>query len=170
LTGSHGRADDASVPAGALDPVEFVARHGVVLASARGPVPNLAEAVAGGPIRGSWWSHPKGSEIFRALGAVDDAPDVLCFKLVGGKVTFVHQRLWPALVRLATELGKERLTAVRQEHTQSGAHRNVLTAFPKWVSKEVKAAAMSLSEADARAQLGRWASPAAPRTSRRRRL
>ena len=34
-----------------LDPVEFVARHGVVLASGKGRVPNLAEAIAGEPIR-----------------------------------------------------------------------------------------------------------------------
>jgi len=43
----------------------FVERHGVVLQAARGPVPSLAEAVAGGRIRGSWWGHPKGHEIFR---------------------------------------------------------------------------------------------------------
>jgi len=34
--------------------VEFVKRHGVVLQAARGPAPSLAEAIAGGPIRGSW--------------------------------------------------------------------------------------------------------------------
>ena len=152
-----------------FDPVEFVARHGVVLASGKGLVPNLADAVAGVPIRGSWWSHPKGSEIFLALGAVGDSPDVLCFRLVEGKITFVHKRLWPALVRLAAELGRDRLTAIKQEHTETGAHRNVLTAFPKWVSREVKTAAMKLSEADARAQLGPWLSGARPKASRRRR-
>ena len=141
-----------------FDPVEFVARHGVVLASGKGRVPNLAEAVAGGPIRGGWWGHPKGREIFRALRAVDDSPDVLCFRLVERKITFVHRRLWPALVRLAVELGEERLTAIRQEHTKTGAHRNVLTPFPKWVPAEMKAAARKLSEAYARAQLGPWAS------------
>jgi len=141
-----------------LDPVEFVARHGVVLASGKGRVPNLAEAVAGAPIRGGWWGHPKGREIFRALQAAGDSPDVLCFRLVERKITFVHRRLWPALVRLAAELGKERLTAIRQEHTRTGAHRNVLTPFPKWVPAEIKAAAGRLSEADAREQLGPWAS------------
>src|SRR4051794_2330166 len=30
----------------------------MVLQSARGPVPNLAECVAGEPIRGSWRGHP----------------------------------------------------------------------------------------------------------------
>jgi hypothetical protein len=38
---------------------EFVREHGVVLESGRGPVPSLAEAVAQGPLKGSWWSHPK---------------------------------------------------------------------------------------------------------------
>jgi len=154
-----------------IDPLELIAQHGVVLASAKGPVPNLAEAVAGEPIRGSWWGHEKGSEIFRALSAVDDSPDVLCFRLVQGKITFVHRRLWPALVRLAPQLGKDALTAIKQEHTETGAHRNITTPFPKWVPADVKAAAQRLSADDARAQLGSWlAAPArAPRRARRRR-
>ncbi len=134
--------------------MEFVARHGVVLASGKGPVPNLAEAVAGEPIRGSWWGHKKGFAIFRALGAVDDSPDVLCFRLVQGKLTFVHRRLWPALVRLAGELDKGVLTAIRQEHTATGAHRNITTPFPIWVPPEASEAARRLSEDEARAQLG----------------
>lgn len=150
----------------AFDAVEFVARHGVVLASAKGAVPSVAEAVAREPIRGSWWGHKKGAEIFRALSALDDSPDVLCFKLVAGKVTFVHRRLWPALVRLADVLGKERLAAVKQEHTASGAHRNVLTPFPGWVPAEVNEQARRLSEADARAQLGPWTNE--PARARRR--
>ena len=139
-----------------FDPLAFVAEHGVVLASARGPVPSVAETIAGEPIRGSWWAHPRGQEIFRALSAIDDSPDVLCFKLVGGKVTFVHRRLWPALVRLADEIGRERLARVQQEHTDSGAHRNVVTPFPDWVPRDVKAAAARLDAAAARAMLGPW--------------
>ena len=53
----------------------FVRRHGVVLASGKGPVPNIAEAVAGEPIRGSWWSHARGRDIFRVLGALGDSPN-----------------------------------------------------------------------------------------------
>src|SRR5262249_24546026 len=82
--------------------LEFIEKHGVVLASARGPVPSIAEAVAGEPIIGSWWAHPKGKAIFAALSEIDDCSDVRCFKLVDGKVTFVHRRMWPALVRLAS--------------------------------------------------------------------
>jgi hypothetical protein len=139
-----------------FDPIDFIARHGVVLASAKGPVPNLAEAIAGEPIRGSWWGHTKGSEIFRALGAVDDSPDVLCFRLVQGKITFVHRRMWPALVRLADELGRDPLTAIKQEHTETGAHRNITTPFSKWVPPDLKEAAGKLSKVEARAVLGSW--------------
>jgi hypothetical protein len=62
--------------------VAFVEHHGVVLQSARGPVPSLAEAIAGGPIRGSWWGHPKGHDIFRASEVIGDSADVLVCKLV----------------------------------------------------------------------------------------
>src|SRR5260370_37548577 len=86
----------------------FVKRHGVVLQAARGPVPSLAETIAGGPIRGSWWGHAKGHEIFAVASAVSDSADVLVCKLIDGKVTYVHRRLWPALVKLADPVGKLR--------------------------------------------------------------
>jgi hypothetical protein len=87
----------------------FVERHGIVLQAARGPVPNLAEAIAGGPIRGSWWGHTKGKEIFRAADAICESPNVLVCKLIGGKITYVHRRLWPALVKLAPRFREEQL-------------------------------------------------------------
>jgi hypothetical protein len=133
----------------------FVERHGVVLASARGPVPSVAEAIAGAPIRGSWWSHPKRKAIFRALAELDDSPDVLTFKLVAGKVSLAHRRVWPALVRLAEDgvLDADQVAAIRQEHTKSGKHVSVVTPFPKWVDAATRAAAARLTVADARALL-----------------
>ena len=138
----------------AFDAIAFVEQNGLVLASGRGAVPSVADAVAGERIRGSWWGHPKAKEIFRALSAIGESADVLCFRLVGGKITFVHRRLWPALVRLADEIGPERLVAVRQEHTPSGAHRNVLTPFPDWVPRDVGIQARALDVAEARSRLG----------------
>lgn len=152
----------------AVDPVDFVAHYGVVLASAKGPVPNLAEAVAGEPIRGSWWAHKRGNDIFNVLEYVNHSEDVLCFRLVEGKITYVHRRVWPALVCLARKLKKAQLTAIHQEHTETGAHRNVLIPFPKWVSAETKKAAARLSEDEARKQLGAWFAAAPPRPARRR--
>jgi hypothetical protein len=37
-----------------VEPLEWVREQGIVLQSARGPIPNLAEYVAGEPIPGSW--------------------------------------------------------------------------------------------------------------------
>src|SRR5919106_198151 len=98
-------------PEGAL---AFVKEHGVVLESGRGPVPSLVEAITGEAIRGTWWGHPKASAIFRATRAVRDSADVLVCRLVGGKITYVHRRLWPALVRLARLVDGSRLGAIRE--------------------------------------------------------
>jgi hypothetical protein len=133
----------------------FVKRHGIVLQAARGPVPSLAEAVAGGPIRGSWWGHPKGHEIFRAAEAVSDNPDVLVCKLVDGKVTYVHRRLWPALVRLSSRFPKAGLAKSWNEHTPTGVHRSHRVPFPRWVPAEVRRQAAKLSIAEAERLLSR---------------
>jgi hypothetical protein len=128
----------------------FVKRHGVVLQAARGPVPSLAEAIAGGPIRGSWWGHPKGHEIFRVAESICESDDVLVCKLVEEKVTYVHRRLWPALVRLASRFPKARLAKVWNEHAETGAHRSRATAFPDWVPSDVldEAKRLSMTEAE----------------------
>lgn len=138
----------------ARDAIAFVRSHGIVLESARGPVPNLAEAVAGERIRGGWWGHAKGHDIFAATRAVRNSPDVLVCRLLGGKVTYIHRRLWPAVIRLAPKLNKTLLTAIREEHTASGSHRVVKTPFQQWVSKEAQEAADRLSEVEALSELG----------------
>src|SRR2546426_1804838 len=123
-----------------MDPNEalrFVERHGIVLQAARGPVPNLAEAVVGSPIRGSWWGHPMGKEIFRVAQAVCASPDILVCKLVEGKVTYIHRRLWPALVKLSTRFREDQLAKVSDEHTATGEHRSRREPFPIWVPAEV---------------------------------
>lgn len=61
-------------------------------------VPSLATLVAGEPIAGSWWGHARAHDIARVSFALDDDPDVTTAKLVAGKVTYVHRRLWPALI------------------------------------------------------------------------
>jgi hypothetical protein len=128
----------------------FVEKHGIVLQAARGPVPSFAEHVAGGPISGSWWSHAHGHEIFALATAVCESGDVLVCKLVAGKVTYVHRRLWPALVKLAARFDKAQLAKVDNEHTSSGAHRSTSIPFPEWVPSDVRdtATRMSLEEAE----------------------
>jgi hypothetical protein len=124
----------------------FIRRHGVVLEAAHGPVPSLVEAVAGEPVRGNWWSHPKSHEIFAVTRAIRDSNEVLVCRLIDGKVTFVHRRVWPALVRVAGRLPLDHLSQVCEVHTSSGHHVTKEVPFPKWVPVTVRAAARRLSE------------------------
>ena len=105
-------------------------RGGVLLQSARGPVPNVAELVAGEPIRGSWWSHPRSHEIFDAINRLRSSPAVVAMRLIDGKITLVHRRIWPVLVRLADRFPPSALDAIDEEHTATGAHRTIVTPFP----------------------------------------
>jgi hypothetical protein len=150
-----GREDRRSV-VNQKEAIAFVERHGIVLQAARGPVPNLAEAIAGGPIRGSWWGHPKGKEIFRAAEAICESPNVLVCKLIGGKITYVHRRLWPALIKLASRFREEQLAKVWNEHTARGAHQSKREPFPTWVPSEVMKEAEVLSITEAESILSQW--------------
>ena len=134
----------------------FIRKHGVVLEAAQGPAPSLAALIAGGPVRGSWWSHPKRQEIFAVTRAIRDSEDVLVCRLVKGKITFVHRRLWPALVRAAGRLPSDRLARVREIHTSSGRHATTEVPFPDWVPPSVRAAARSLSPEAALAEFAAW--------------
>jgi hypothetical protein len=124
----------------------FVRSHGIVLESARGQIPSLADAIAGAPVRGRWWAHPKGREIFAITRAVRNSDDVLVCRLVDGKITFIHRRLWPALVRAAKRFSPDRLAQVREVHTPSGHHVVEEVRFPDWVPSSVRASARKLSE------------------------
>jgi len=154
----------------------FVQKHGVVLVSGKGPVPRLTEAIVSEPIAGSWWSHPKAHQIFAVLQGAVESRDVLVCRLVGGKVSLVHRRLWPALVRVAGRFPKNHLAQVREEHTASGRHVNREVPFPKWVPLEVTELARTMSEEQALGALGPWAAlpdpewnrPAAGSSSRKR--
>jgi hypothetical protein len=72
--------------------------------------------------------------------------------------------VWPALVRVADRLRPEQLVAVSEEHTASGAHRKVETAYPDWVPAEVFAEAGELTEDEAFALLPECLRPAEGRT------
>lgn len=129
-----------------LQALAFVRKHGVVLEAARGPLPSLAEAIAGEPVRGSWWSHASSQHIFELTRAVRDSEEVLVCRLVQGKITYVHRRLWPAVVRAAKRLPRKDLAQVHEAHTSTGRHLTKTVAFPKWVPAEVAREAAHLAE------------------------
>ncbi len=131
----------------------WIKKCGIAVESARASVPRLAQVIAGEPLRGSWWAHPKGNDIFRLSRAIRSSPDVLVCRLVDGKITYIHWRLWPALVRLAGRFSKHRLAAVKEVHAPTGKHKLLVTPFPKWVPKEVLRVAQKLTEKEAASQL-----------------
>jgi hypothetical protein len=133
--------------------LRFVETNGVVLESAHGQVPTFADFVAGERLA-QWWSHPLGRTIFRLTRAVRDSPCVLTCRLIDRKVTYVHRRVWPALVRLSRRLNERHLAAIREEHLPNGKHRVITTAFPQWVPAEVIQESEQLSEQEAKSLLG----------------
>jgi hypothetical protein len=64
---------------------------------------------------------------------VRESKENLVCHLLGGKITYIHRRLWPALVRLSEGLDRKDLAALHEEHTESGGHRLRTIAFPRWV-------------------------------------
>jgi len=129
--------------------LKFIEKHGVVLESAHGPVPTFVDFVAGEPIA-RWWDHPLGRSIFRLTRAVRDSPDVVTARLIDGKITYLHRRIWPALVKLSNKMDKKNLAAIREEHLPSGKHRTVTTRFPRWVPSDVLTMSKQLSESEAK--------------------
>ena len=136
-----------------MNGADLVEEHGMLLQAARGRFRIFRRWSSGNRSRGSWWGHPEHDEIFRVLNEATSSDQVVRLKLVDGKVTLVHRRLWPALVRVADQLGVSRLAALHQEHTSSGAHRSTSTPFPDWVPADVLQEAAALRYDDAIAQL-----------------
>src|SRR4051794_2155483 len=62
---------------------------------------NVVTMLTGETVSKSWWSHPKGRLIFAVVSDLSEHPDVLFSKLLNGKVTLVHRRLWPAFLTIA---------------------------------------------------------------------
>jgi hypothetical protein len=135
----------------------FVRKWGVVLASANGPVPKLTESIVRESIRGSWWAHPKSHEIFNVLQRLSDTPEILVCRLVEGKLTLVHRRLWPALACVAHHFPARYVAQVHEEHTDAGHHITRDVVFPDWVPTAVIKKARKLEEVDAFRALGDWA-------------
>ncbi|MEN3277988.1 MAG: hypothetical protein V7631_3778 [Massilia sp.] len=85
---------------------------------------------------------------------LNDDPDILVCRLVEGKLTLVHGRLWPALAATTPLLDTARLARVSEQHTAQGRHENVEVPFPDWLPPEDTQAARLFDPAAALAMLG----------------
>ena len=77
--------------------IRALEKHGLLLKQDK-VLPSVVGLVTGESLKGSWWSHPEARKIFAVLTELDDHEDVLFVKLIAGKDTLAHRRLWPALV------------------------------------------------------------------------
>jgi hypothetical protein len=89
----------------------------------------------------------------RRLEQLEDHPDLVSTRLINDKVTLLHSRVWPSVVRVSDVLGVERLAAIHSEHTASGAHHSVEAAYPSWVPAATLLDATSLGVEEAFANL-----------------
>jgi hypothetical protein len=74
-----------------------LSRRGLLLVQDK-TLPSVVGIMTGESLRGSWWAHPKGKQIFSVLSELIEGPDVIVTKLLAGKATLVHRGLWAALV------------------------------------------------------------------------
>jgi len=148
---------EAPCTATTADLVAFIRSEGMVLQSARGPIPNLVSRIVGSPVAGSWWAHPQSHAIYRALQGVRASRDVMACRLVAGKVTLVHRRLWPIVLALQPRIPPSRLAVIEERHTPSGRHEVRETPLAEWVTDDVKSAAARLDPGEALRTLERIA-------------
>ncbi|MFL6246070.1 MAG: hypothetical protein ACJ74H_08605 [Thermoanaerobaculia bacterium] len=78
-----------------------VEEHGLLLLQDKSAL-DIVGMLAGEKLSTSWWGHAAGQTIFACLDRLDDDPDVIATRLVGRKITYVHRRLWPAFLAMAT--------------------------------------------------------------------
>jgi hypothetical protein len=74
--------------------------NGVLMVSDR-HLPSVVGMVGGPALRGSWWGHERGREIFSRLKTLETNPDALTTRLISGKVTYIHRKLWPDFLSIA---------------------------------------------------------------------
>jgi hypothetical protein len=91
----------ASSAIGVDDVLDYLGRLGVLLESDHA-FPSLTGIMVREPIKGSWWSHSMANEIYLLSRRLIDHPDAICLKLLSNKATYVHRRLWPELIAIAT--------------------------------------------------------------------
>lgn len=132
--------------------VTAVAEHGLLFLSdpKRG---NAIQVLTGQFPRGSWWSHPQANAIYDILNTVEEHPDVALAKLLSGKVTLVHRKLWPALLTVGSAREPwqtDGLPAVAAQwlaaHDQAEAVGAELPAASRTVTKEIEARLLAHAE------------------------
>jgi hypothetical protein len=89
---------------------EALERYGLLLMQDSSAA-SMVSIIAGEPVKGSWWSHPKSQLMFDVLQVI--SAESLVVKLIAGKRTFVHARLCPAVCAVAESREPWQLDALK---------------------------------------------------------
>lgn len=79
---------------------EELQRRGILL-EADALLPSVARIIIGGPYQGSWWAHPLSNQIYLLSRKLEHHRDVLFVRLLSGKMTHIHRRMWPDFYAVA---------------------------------------------------------------------
>ncbi|HYO53076.1 RNA methyltransferase [Archangium sp.] len=109
------------------DARELIRQKRVVTEVPASGMTSLVEAVAGGPVHGSWRTHAKGRLMYRLGRMLRASDEVLAVRLVEGKVAFVDPVLWAVVFRVAMEPSRRR----RSLEGLSSQARALLTAVER---------------------------------------
>jgi hypothetical protein len=110
-------------------------RHGLLLKQDK-TLASVVGLVTGEALSASWWSHPQAKEIFDVLHELSERADVLETKLIAGKVTFVHEQLWPAWLGIVTSAESWQTTGL------SAAAKKLLAEVDRAGEREASGAAV----------------------------
>lgn len=100
-------------------------RRGLLLLQDK-KLPSIATIFAGAPMSKSWWAHPQGRAMFQCLASLEG--EAVVTRLIGGKVTYVHKRLWSALAATKTPVEDD-------VHTESGRHEKRVERAEVWCKR-----------------------------------
>lgn len=116
-------------------------------------LPSVASLIAGEPVSGSWWSHAFAQKIFTTLGQFADHRDVMFTKLISGKVTLVHRKLWPEIFAIGTARAPWQMNGLSKSARnllemidEQGSLRTDQIAWPKWEAEKPGEAARQLEK------------------------
>lgn len=89
--------------ANCADVERAIAKRGLMLLQDKMAM-DIVGILAGEKLSTSWWGHAAGQKIFACLERLDEDPDVMSTRLVAGKITYVHRRLWPSFLAIARSM------------------------------------------------------------------
>src|SRR5215831_10116564 len=112
-------------------------------------LPSIVKLIGGPDVKGSWWGHERGHQIFSGQRRLEASPNALSTRLVSGKVTYLHRRFWSSLLSVAT--AKEEWQTFGLDPSATKILRSVeaqgrlrIDTYPNSNTKQVKGGAKEL--------------------------